>query len=127
MQCAVAVATCDRQKKSLIATIARLLLDARVDIIKVMPSLGHRHMTTTQVPRTMWRSDEVRQSMNSQFPNLTISNEQGRSLVLDYLSSNEVGQKNDLHRTFANLAVERSIHDAPKADSIGRRHGGQPR
>ena len=48
--------------------------------------------------------------MNSQLPDLAISNEQMRSLILDYLSSNEVGQLNDLHRTIANLAVERGFH-----------------
>jgi hypothetical protein len=63
--------------------------------------------------------------MNSQLPDLTISNEQMRSLVLEYLSSNEVGQMNDLRRTIANLAVDRGFHDAPKADPIGRRYGGQ--
>jgi hypothetical protein len=63
--------------------------------------------------------------MNSQRPDLAISNEPMRSLVLDYLSSNDTGQLNDLRRSIANLAVARAFHDAPKADPLGWRYGGQ--
>ena len=62
--------------------------------------------------------------MDRELPPLAISNEQMRSLVLEYLASNESGQLNDLYRAIANLAVERGFHDGPKADPIGSRYGG---
>jgi hypothetical protein len=62
--------------------------------------------------------------MDSQLPPLKISTEQMRSLVLEYLSKNDTGQANDLHRRIANLAVEWGFHDAPKADPNSRRYGG---
>lgn len=69
--------------------------------------------------------------MNSQLPDLTISNEQMRSLVLEHLASIEVGpngqvgQLNDLNRAIANLAVKRGFHEGPKADPVGSGYGGQ--
>jgi len=62
--------------------------------------------------------------MDPQLPDLAITSEQMRSVVLDYLSKNEDGQLNDLHTEIANLAVERGFHDAPKADPSGARYGG---
>ena len=63
--------------------------------------------------------------MASELPKLKVSNEQMRTLVLEHLASNEVGQLNDLYRSIANLAVDRGFHDGPKADPIGARYGGK--
>ena len=43
--------------------------------------------------------------MTSQLPDLAASSERMRSLVLDYPSSNQVGQMNDLRGAIADLAV----------------------
>ena len=59
-----------------------------------------------------------------ELPDLAITSEQMRSVVLDYLSKNEAGQLNDLRTEIAKLAVERGFHDALEADSIGAHYEG---
>jgi len=64
--------------------------------------------------------------MAVRLPDLRMSSEAMRSLVLEHLSRNIDGphQFNDLYSSIANLAVEHGFHDAPKSDPIGARYGG---
>src|SRR5258708_4773670 len=56
---------------------------------------------------------------------LEISNEEIRSLNLEYLATTPSGKLNDLHRSIADLAVARGFHAGPTADPVASRNGGQ--
>lgn len=54
--------------------------------------------------------------MESPLPDLNISYDQLRSLILEYLSTIDQGQLNDLLTKVANLAVKRGFYIGPEAD-----------